>query len=152
MSRISRSERAAAIENLRSMLKPGDTVYTVLRHVSAPGMSRKINVYRIENNAPQWLSRRVALAIGESLDERSGAIKVSGCGMDMGFHIVYNLGHVLWPKGFGELGWTAPGSVRPTTRAAAELAVKGGAKFFGRNGDNSGWDSGGGFALKQEWF
>jgi hypothetical protein len=31
-------------------------------------------------------------------------ITVGGGGMDMGFHLVYNLGRVLWPFGFKRAG------------------------------------------------
>ena len=28
-----------------------------------------------------------------------GGIKIGGCGMDMGFYLVYNLGYTLYPNG-----------------------------------------------------
>lgn len=37
---------------LKEMLHEGDTIYTVLRHVSASGMSREIDVYLIRENEP----------------------------------------------------------------------------------------------------
>jgi hypothetical protein len=33
----------------------------------------------------------------------------------------------------------------------AAKAVEKGFKFYGRNGDASGWDADGGYALRQEW-
>jgi hypothetical protein len=37
-------DRGSALEHLHDWLKPGDTVYTVLRHVSRSGMLREIGV------------------------------------------------------------------------------------------------------------
>lgn len=88
-----------AIETLREMLKPGDTVYTVLRHVARSGMSRQIDCYVMEDNLPRWISRTVATACGFTFDQKREAIRVGGCGMDMGFHLVYSLSSVLFPDG-----------------------------------------------------
>lgn len=69
---------------LHKVLKPGDTVYTVLRHVSSSGMSRRIDCY--------------AIGIAKRHASKQGLV-VPGCGMDMGYHLVYSLGCALWPKG-----------------------------------------------------
>ena len=119
-------ERQQAVERLREMLKPGDTVYTTIKHVSRSGMQRSIDVHLIRDNKPVWIAPAVAKAADYPFDERREALKVSGCGMDMGFAVVYDLSRVLFPKGF-----KAP---KP-----------------GRNGDMSGWDNDGGYALRQEW-
>lgn len=34
--------------------------------------------------------------------QRNGGIKCDGCGMDMGFQLVYSLGRTLWPLGTHE--------------------------------------------------
>lgn len=99
------------IEKLRATLKPGDTLHTVLRHVSRSGMSRVIDVYHFRQSddpvrgavAKDWLSCWVAKACGFAFQGRRGApegIRIGGCGTDMGFEIVYELGRVLWPNGF----------------------------------------------------
>ena len=112
-----------AINYLRGLLKPGDTVRPVLRHVSKSGMFRLIDLYVVTHDGGlQMISANAADAIGEKLDKKRQGIRVSGCGMDMGFSLVYNLGRVLFPDGF---------------------KVKG----TGRNGDKSGWDKDGGHAL-----
>ena len=98
------AERQESINQLREWLKPGDTVFTVLRHVSRSGMSRLIDCYIIEGNEAHWISSRVAKAVGFSFDDKKDSIRVGGCGMDMGFHIVYELSHVLFPKGFECIG------------------------------------------------
>lgn len=91
--------KAEALEQLRKVLKPGDTVYTVLRHVSSSGMSRDISVHAIKDNQPVWLTGYAARVLGWSMNKAGDALKVSGAGMDMGFHVVYTLSAVLFPKG-----------------------------------------------------
>lgn len=98
-------ERQQAIESLRELLKPGDTVYTTVKSVSRSGMSRSIDVHLIRDNEPRWIARTVAKAIGWGWDDKREAVKASGCGMDMGFHLVYSLSCTLFPDGF-----TCPGA------------------------------------------
>jgi hypothetical protein len=73
-------------------------VRTVIRHVSSSGMSRDISVFYAKDNQILNITYSVAKAIGWQLVERNGsrAIKVGGCGMDMGFHLVYTLSSVLY--------------------------------------------------------
>lgn len=169
---------AQAILHLRDVLKPGDTVYTVLRHVSRSGMSRNIDLYYMRDDAPQWISAYVGHAIGSPQSrknwERSQGLTVGGCGMDMGFHLVYNLGRVLFRDGFGEACRKC--HRRASTKAEAEILASTDIRknastnlpyaamcmqatssdnfhheFRGRNGDRSGWDSDGGYALRHQW-
>jgi hypothetical protein len=42
-TKADKAERDRCIEDLRTLLKPGDTVHTVLRHVSRSGMFRRIS-------------------------------------------------------------------------------------------------------------
>lgn len=96
MARISSTERAEAIEALRELCPAGTTVYTVLRSVARSGMSRHIDLYVIRNNEPRWITRLACKATGVMhFDERKDCARISGCGMDMGFHAVYSLSHVL---------------------------------------------------------
>lgn len=158
MSKRNDTERAENIKELRAMLKPGATVKTILRHCSASGMSRVIDlviIYRAERLEYPLLSAEraeykgqrdytakpkrtrgpcevrsigwmAAKAMGDTFDSERQGIKISGAGMDMGFALVYNLGRTLFPKGFKVTG-------------------------SGRNGDTSGHDRDGGYALNQEW-
>jgi len=149
------ADRADAIKELRKLVKPGQVVYTVLKHVSGSGMSRVIDVvipyrdYRLEYplkpedsraypterdyaakpkrvfvglkcRSISWL---VGRATGYKVDRDRGGLKVGGCGMDMGFSVVYDMGRVLWPKGTPK-----PHGMR-----------------------NGGPDREGGYALKHEW-
>lgn len=123
MTTATKDERAEAVMHLRKILKPGDTVYTVLRHVSSSGMTRRIDLYVIRKNALMYLSGYAAKAIGLRRHRTREGIVVGGCGMDMGYHLVYELGAVLWPKG----------TPKPHGR---------------RNGEP---DSEGGYALHHKW-
>lgn len=93
---------------LLEILKPGDTVYTVLRHVSASGMSRRIDLYAIKDGRMQYLSGHAAGVMGWRLPDKPGIV-VGGCGMDMGFHLVYSLSYALFkdspPEGHKDGGY-----------------------------------------------
>ncbi len=142
------TERAEAIAQLRTLLKPGDEVQTILRHCSKSGMQRCISPI-FNGSDYSWL---VARATGDRVHPKHGGIVTDGCGMDMGFSLVYNLGRVLFPDGFGIAGKLPSGrAIRPATRAAAAKAVERGAVFYARNRDASGWDTDGGYALNQRW-
>ena len=123
-------EKTEAVRDLRKMLKPGDTVYCILRHVSSSGMSRRIDLYVMKKNRPVWLSWYAARVLGERLHKESGIV-VGGCGMDMGFHLVYSLSRVLFPNGF--------------------IPAKAG-RSHGRNGSAANErDNDGGYALNHKW-
>jgi hypothetical protein len=88
-----------AIERLTDhYLSPGDTVYTLVRHISASGMSRDISLFVARNGEINDITFYAAHVIGWRLVERNGrrAIRVSGAGMDMGFHTVYTLSSVIY--------------------------------------------------------
>jgi hypothetical protein len=92
-----RAENAKQV--LLNILKEGDTIYTVLRHVSASGMSRRIDLYTFKDNKPVYLTGHYAMMQGE--DPPKDGYKVGGCGMDMGFHLVYTLSSLLYKKDRG---------------------------------------------------
>jgi len=89
-----------------AQLQPGETLYTVLRHVSASGMSRRVSLLRVtcEEGEPhiQDFTYAAAKALGYRLSDRREGMTVCGCGFDAGFEIVYNLGSALWPNGTPE--------------------------------------------------
>lgn len=143
-------ERENAIESLKALLKPGAIVNTILRgKPSASGMSRTIDllivvprydtIYQKKPNgmndydAPskrklvgheiRSIGWTAAKAMGVKFNADKQGITVGGCGMDMGFSLVYDLGRTLWPKG----------TPKPHGR---------------RNGEP---DREGGYALKHRW-
>jgi hypothetical protein len=74
------------------------TVYTILRRVSSSGMTRHISLKIAQGGEIYDITYNAALALGEKLHDVNGfnTIKVNGCGMDMGFHLVYSLSSVLF--------------------------------------------------------
>lgn len=114
--------RKQIADSLRKDLTPGQTVYCELRHVSASGMLRRISLFIVENGKIRSIDYFAAVVMGDKVSDKGG-IAVSGCGMDMGFHLVYTLGQCLWPDGTPEPHGT-------------------------RNGAP---DSAGGYALKSTW-
>lgn len=91
-------------EALLKILKPGDTVYTVIRSVSRSGMSRRLDLYTIQENSPRFLTTLTAdllgLSYGTEAWAKGAGLRVGGCGMDMGFHVVYELSHALFGNGY----------------------------------------------------
>ena len=87
-----------AKEMLLKFCKPGDTLYTVIRSVSKSGMSRNLDVFAIHEGRPLWLSVYIAACTGMRLTDGKG-LHVTGCGMDMGFHVVNNLSIALFCPG-----------------------------------------------------
>jgi hypothetical protein len=152
--KYSKEELSEARSALLKLLKPGDTVYTRLNHVSRSGMSRSITPIVIVDNEPRYMSWSVAILFGQVRDKYDG-VTLNGCGMDMGFHLVYSLSRILFPDGFGMMSIDTYGyrnrHVTPKSPEHAARLVASGVKFSGRNGDDSGWDTDGGFALDHRW-
>ena len=86
-------------QRLRKLIKRGDTVYTVLHHVSSSGMMRHISVHVIKKNKPIDITYLVGNFIDFKFSRTSSHLKVHGCGMDMGFHVVYELSNKLFDRG-----------------------------------------------------
>lgn len=87
-------------EELREILKPGDTVYCILEHVSQSGMSRDIKLYAIHNGELRHLSHSASKVLDWKRRKNRDGIYVTGAGMDMGFHTVYSLSHILYGEGY----------------------------------------------------
>lgn len=85
-------------------IKPGDTLYTTVTHVARSGMSRSIKVFVMEKNTPVDRSWAVARVCGYRVNQKHGGVTIGGCGMDMGFHLVYVLSRELFKDGFKCLG------------------------------------------------
>jgi hypothetical protein len=112
---------------LRKMIlkhvKPGSTVYTKCNHVANSGMSRDISVYVVAKDKTIWDCSAMVADLCGYRRAKDNSVKMGGCGMDMGFAIVYALGGALWPKGTPKPHGT-------------------------RNGEP---DTSGGYALKHRW-
>ncbi len=110
------------IDQLKAWIEANNyTVYTVLRHVSASGMQREISVvipivspteYDNTGDKPKLVqlhvrqfvhpSYLIAKLLGWRYTDKHGhnAVIVGGCGMDMGFHLVYMLSEKLYGDGY----------------------------------------------------
>lgn len=86
--------RAALVEHFG--LTPTDTLYTILRHRSKSGMARVISVIVIRNGTPLDISHHVARVCGFGFDRDRFGVRVSGCGMDMGFHVLDTLFRAMY--------------------------------------------------------
>ena len=127
--------RDEAVSELHQLLKPGDTVQTILRHVSRSGMTRTISPIINGRNR----SYVVAAALDYKTDDKRDGIKIGGCGMDMGFHLVYNLSRTLWPKGYQCCGDEDGRRCRSNDHSNGDRSY------------NPHIHEDGGYALNQEW-
>lgn len=151
--------RAARIAYLRELFPPGAKVFCTVTNVARSGMSRAILVFAVmagdreHGPEPRDVSDAVAAAIGAR--SVKGKVLMGGRGMNMGFALTYELSYALYPDGFGIECDTWPKGgrrkYRPPSKAAAARAVAKGYTFRGRDGDASGWDPDGGYALREEW-
>ena len=104
MSRIltdnKNEEKKTAIETLKKEIKKGDSIYTVLTKVNNMGTYRHIKPILFKDNQPLFLTYQIATALQYPIKEKTYSIGVGGCGMDMGFHLIYNLSSTLFGDGY----------------------------------------------------
>lgn len=95
-------------------------------------MSRRLDFYLIRKGQLVWITGHVA-NITEHKQHRDGSMKVGGCGMDMGFAMVYELSRRLFPNGYyiRKDEWA-----RNNSQEIKDTGIDA---------------SGGGYALKHEW-
>lgn len=102
------ARKANATEVLHRLFPKGSTVHTIVTRVSASGMSRNIMVFATEkydDHEHNWgeifdVSWAVAAVLDWKFDQKNGGVKVGGCGMDMAFHLVYELSAELYGDGY----------------------------------------------------
>jgi hypothetical protein len=100
-TKANNTARAEALQELHKILKPGDTLHTITRHVSSSGMSRAISVVKVgRDGSIFYLDGLVARAGIFSLHPRYDGLKLDGAGMDMGFHLVYSVSRAVFADGF----------------------------------------------------
>lgn len=142
------ADRAEAIAALRKMLRPGATVYTILRHVSRSGMQREISLVMKGRDGLTDLDWYAARAMGWRRGKRGGLV-VGGCGMDMGFHLVHNLSTTLYPDGFGCIGDPKPDS--PRFRCPSNDHSNGDRNYAKHTKAAPHLHRSGGYALRHSW-
>ena len=154
--KVTNEDREQAKTRLHEWLKPGDTVYTLVTHVSSTGMTRWIRLLIIRDNKPVDISWDASRVVGRPLNTRNHyGIETGGCGMDMGFELVYTLSRYLYPDGYDclthEPGESVDGVVQAGERKA-DAPEYGGCPandHFNRNPVYH--HSDGGYALNHEW-
>lgn len=107
--KYSEKDRAHARETLLRLCPPGTRVLTKLNHVSRSGMFRVLDLFTIHDGELIRVTHDACILLGESYNSRHEGLPAHGCGMDMGFDAVYQLGHALYPDGF-----TCPGEACPS--------------------------------------
>jgi hypothetical protein len=97
MATITKVESEHAKSVLRDVLKPGDTVYTLVIRRSASGMMRKVRVFAVNQlGRIVDITEQVARATCRTIDKH-GNLTVNGCGFCVSDHIVSHLADVLYP-------------------------------------------------------
>lgn len=98
-----KAQKALEIEEAKKQLlahyvSEGSTVYTVLRSVSSSGMSRTLSLKVAKDGKILDLTYYAGTVLDWPIVEVNGsrALRVGGCGMDMGFHTVYTLSRALF--------------------------------------------------------
>lgn len=156
------NEKEEARNRLRELLKPGDIVHCILRHVSRSGMFRRISLVKVGKDGSMFhldgLIVRAGLGKFRGRDE---GLVAGGCGMDMGFALVYSLSRSLYGDGFGCIGKGCPsndhsnGDRDYTEHRAAQAAQALEVREPGQVSDPSGmkghWHNDGGYALRHQW-
>lgn len=99
--KATKQEQEEARQWLNDNLKPGQTIYTSLKKVSRSGMSRKIDLFAVIDGDIVNLNFYYIKASGGNvgtLGSRNAwenGITATGCGMDMGYHLVSTLSYLL---------------------------------------------------------
>lgn len=152
-TKAEQAEQAEALEELRAILKPGATVNTILRHVSSSGMSRSISVVVATKNGVRDLDYLVNRAGIAKFDRNRAGLKMGGCGMDMGFALVYSISRALYPNGYKCTGHDGTGRA---PRCMSNDHSNYYAETRGQENPEPNYKkckhhSDGGYALKQSW-
>tara|TARA_Y100000114_G_scaffold143883_1_gene151874 strand:+ start:350 stop:721 length:372 start_codon:yes stop_codon:yes gene_type:complete len=107
-----KKEKQEALESLKEWIKKGDTLHTTVKHVSRNGMMRYITTRHLKKSDHQDrevnvsnYDYHIARVLDLPLAPNYQGVKIGGCGMDMGFHLVYSLSRALFkdePRGEGD--------------------------------------------------
>lgn len=91
------TEKERAIEYLKErFVKPGCTIYTILRHVTHEGTTRFLDVYCIKDNEPYRITHSVAEVTGYKYNRHWEAIRIPGYGFCADTEIAHAIGRALF--------------------------------------------------------
>lgn len=100
-----------AIKYLKSLIKPDSELLININHVSSSGMTRKMTVYIIgkvekyiwKNDKSVKVKKTDIIRLNHYLQkaelatlDKNGNCIISGCGMDMAFHLTYTIKTALY--------------------------------------------------------
>lgn len=89
-------ELETAKDKLIGLLSDTDTIYTVLRSVSKSGLSRVISFHVVNDNKEIVnINYYIKTLLGYKFNKSRDGLIIKGGGMDMGYHVVHTLKHVL---------------------------------------------------------
>jgi hypothetical protein len=92
-------QKQDAVQSLKELIKEGDILTFIITKVASSGMSRCMKVLAVVNDLDgkpyiRNITRYVAKAT-ENTITKNDELRVSGCGMDMRFHVAEHLAHVM---------------------------------------------------------
>ena len=98
MKKLTNERRLELLTILKPYFGTNSTAYCSIKNVSNSGMYRHIQILGVRKNRVHNLSYYVAELCGFSFKDKTCSVGVSGCGMDMGFHVVSTMSHYLYPN------------------------------------------------------
>jgi hypothetical protein len=91
------TEKERTIEFLKErFVKPGCTIYTILRHVTTEGTTRFFDVYCVKDNEPYRITHSVAEVTGYKYNKHWEAIRIPGYGFCAEDEIAETLSRALF--------------------------------------------------------
>ena len=85
---------------LKDIIKQNDEILYKVTHVAKSGMSRHIQFFKIKDNNLLNLTYNICDEFNYTFKDKTRSLYIQGCGMDMGFHVIYNLSRDLFKDGY----------------------------------------------------
>ena len=76
------------------------TIWVLCRHVSSAGATRVLSFFVVKDNTIICIDWFLQDFLGYKSHKKFDGVVVKGCGMDMGFHVVYSLSRKLYDDGY----------------------------------------------------
>ena len=76
------------------------TIWALCRHVSSGGATRVLSFFVVKDNTIICIDWFLQEFLGYKSHKKFDGVVIKGCGMDMGFHVVYSLSRKLYDDGY----------------------------------------------------
>lgn len=76
------------------------TIWALCRHVSSGGATRVLSFFIVKDNTIICIDWFLQEFLGYKSHKKFDGVVIKGCGMDMGFHVVYSLSRKLYDDGY----------------------------------------------------